>query len=497
MERIRNILAAMTKAEVRYLRTFLAAFVGKGEDNKALALIEMLINYPDTSPEDACETLYGIPSTAAFKMLVSRLEDRMLECLQLDTSLSKNETLKMVPNDYIRVRLHLRFSQALILFNRGMIAESGEMFQQLARDASQVGLYDLKLSALRYYHITTLRGQWTDDMVREQQEANDQFQAVYEVQSFHATITNMQRLVGIGVDTQNMVKEHLIQQLPRLEQLVQKTHAPLASYLFLQLRRMLAQYNDDLPGEDAILEEMLLLIEYSKLLQQTKRILTVRYDKAVLLLRLYRFEECLALGVPLLQEFKPDKQGTVRTLLAYAAYYLGYWQDALTHVQEMSNRILGLSDFLRASIAWQTGNFKLAKQHLRDCTPLLGDKSGWNTGLRTFEILLLIDSGEQDLATARVESLRKHIERYSSEPRETLINRYLRALERNAYNFSRPSKDMTSLLEQILATRWYAYSHEPVRFEAWAMSRTGTISYAEAFRLITPPQYLPSHDSPK
>lgn len=490
MERVRKFLASMSKAEVRYLRTFLQAFVGKGEDNKALALVDMLLAYPDTSPEDASETLYGSPTSGAFKMMVSRLEDRILESLQLEANLSKNEGLKQTPIGLERVKLYRRLTQGILLQSRGLATEAGEIFGQIAREANQFGLYDIKLEALHYFHAIAMRGQWTDAHIADQRATFQQHQAVHEAQLLHNSLQHIQHLSSSKAA--HLQEKYLASELPRLGLLVETAKAPAASYLYLQLLRIQAHLNDDLAQEATIIGQLQTLVAETPILQLSHRTHSLAYNKGLLFLRMYHFETSIEQLQPLLQQVKIDKQNAIYLALSYATLYLNRWQDTFRFSGAIVGKFAPIATYLMAVTYWKLGDFRSAKRCLSTCDTLLEDKEGWNIGLRTFEIILLIDSGEQDLASAKTESLRKHIERYNNiEKRELFISKYLRALDKNAFAFSAPSKEMLQLQAQIADTRWFAFSHEVVRFDVWVSARSQSISYEAAFRQATQPVPLP------
>jgi len=124
---------------------------------------------------------------------------------------------------------------------------------------------------------------------------------------------------------------------------------------------------------------------------------------------------------------------------------------------------------------------------LLSCDVLYEEKEGFHAGLRTFEILLLLEEGELDVASSKIESQRKHFERHRPDVREICVNRYLRALERNAFDVRHPTPDMHTLQQQIVATTWYALSHEAIRMEAWIDAKTKGIPYWDAFVVLFPP----------
>jgi hypothetical protein len=122
--------------------------------------------------------------------------------------------------------------------------------------------------------------------------------------------------------------------------------------------------------------------------------------------------------------------------------------------------------YLRANWLYMEGKPQRAWQKLQEIQDLNHDKMGWHTGIRIFEIMLLIEIDEVDMASLKLEAMRKHLFRYNADERSKHIFRFLTAMERSSYDFHN-IKNVEELMQAIANTRWTIFGHEVTRFETW------------------------------
>lgn len=94
-------------------------------------------------------------------------------------------------------------------------------------------------------------------------------------------------------------------------------------------------------------------------------------------------------------------------------------------------------------------------------------ESNLNFSARILQIMILIEKGSVDLATARIESLRKQIARYDASDRVKAIAKVLAAIERGSFMFGTMAKEKEYLRTLRVEHPWDAFSFEFVRFEDW------------------------------
>ena len=142
--------------------------------------------------------------------------------------------------------------------------------------------------------------------------------------------------------------------------------------------------------------------------------------------------------------FRPTDIVTLKVSLqkAWLSLYVGEWHQIPSLCQELNyfqgrqEAQVGLEIVTLIHIAYLflSGQTHLAICKLQSLSLLRKDKRGWNTRLRIWEILLLLHDQKWDVATARIETLRKHMAKYppcSQGMKEVLV--YLCQLEKDSF----------------------------------------------------------------
>ena len=127
----------------------------------------------------------------------------------------------------------------------------------------------------------------------------------------------------------------------------------------------------------------------------------------------------------------------------------------------------GLFTYLKACVRYLEGDYSAAWGHLQEVNELNFDKEGWISGIRIFEIMILVDRDQPDLAAQKLENLRKHLRRYPTDARFEVIYKLLVHQERAGFTFDGFTGE-ESMLEQLATTfPWKHVGHEVIRFDAW------------------------------
>jgi tetratricopeptide (TPR) repeat protein len=127
----------------------------------------------------------------------------------------------------------------------------------------------------------------------------------------------------------------------------------------------------------------------------------------------------------------------------------------------------GYFNYLCSCIAYFDGDYQSAWRHLQESQDANLGKETWLTAIRLFEVMLLIDKDQGDLASQKMENLRKHLARYNTPQRMRSIYKLLAAQERQAFSFgliANEEQELRRLREELL---WDSVGQEIVRFEDW------------------------------
>lgn len=391
----------------RYLNNF-----KKNHKSKGVQLIEYLEKNPSLSTQALAQQLYGTPNSKAFFMLRQRVIERMLLIMQLNIS--------AVDSD-MQAQLSQQLLQAQLLEQRGLRNMAKAIYQKCLALAETIALPELKLSALRRLQQLASDASYSQSMMICQESDK-------AIQNYRTQIQVTQALTQLRGEWFDGVLKAAPSSLPEVQAypghewlppLLHANHALRNSQLVLA-KKFLSESEQTLSRAQAPLPHeasaYLLLIKARLLLQQGnysaalfRRILE-RNDQSALRPHLY-FLGKLALyfeGKPLgLANSSPE--GTIAPL---GAFYP-----------------------LLQSLSLFVSDRQPQAAHLFHQLPSALFSRTYQALLRFYEIMLLIDTQKQDIASYRLESLRKHI---ANHPCMALMDRYyvcFKELEKASFDF--------------------------------------------------------------
>ena len=479
MDRIKNILQTLSKTEKRYVKSYLEAFHGKG-DNKALQLIKLIENNPAITQEALATKLYGKPKTKAILMLKSRLLDRILDVLTLSINLDGNAAFKEDPPALEQIHLFKAYTHAMLMRRRGLDNIAEELLQKALKQAETLSLPEGKLLSMIYLRNLSTSAQdvrWTYKKALNtaiQQYEND--------------------IIGVGFSDEFRVLHSekssgdpekiafLREATSELELRLQKEYSVRTHYYYLSMMVATHELTHNLEAGREGLRELLDLVNTQPGLDAPSRKGVPYLRLAGLELRMGQFEAGYEAGALALSILNPHRNNYLSASVYYlfACIYTDRLDKAFetfTALEEtISRKQLTQSGtiikYLESCTFFIKNDFAAANQCLFDIESLLADKQGWNVGMRIYEILITLEMGHYDLAASRIENLRKHLGRHEVNERESRIFRFLYLLDKHSYDFAAPHPEMQQILEDLSAkVEWSAISHEVIRFDTWARSK--------------------------
>lgn len=479
MERVKKIYHTLSKSEQRYLRTYLEAFHSKGE-NKALLLLDAIEKNPEITQSEVAEALYGDTASKAFIMMKARLLERMLDVMTLGFSLQNNPDFRDDQPTLDTLEAHKKYIHATMLRKRGLDDLATELLKKMLKEAEELSLPELKLLAL-----VNLRNMSSDPQEVEQElspQIQQAFEA-YEKDIAGATYFDVHRVKYANRSADDAVEIQFLEKAVKdLCQRNETASSPRSLYYMLNLEVVWHQLTHHFEASRDALDRLIALITSSKALNVKSRKSIPFLRKASVELRVQNFEEAYQAAVQAKAIIDPRRLNYLSASIAmmYAAIYtnrLGELRNLLKSInQQLSekqrNQSGDIIHYLEACAWFMENKLFEAMRSMMTADKLLSDKKGWNVGMRIFEIMLLIDMAKLDLATARIETLRKHISRHESNPREDLIYRFLNSLERQAYDFRKLTPEMEHILQALSCeVAWLSLGHEVVRFDTWVRSK--------------------------
>lgn len=474
MDRIRKVFQSLSKTELRYLKSYLAAFHNKGK-NKALEMIEVLEGQPDISQSEMSEALYGNTKSKAFIMLKGRLLEKMLETLSLSINFQNNPAFLEDSPAFEAIELQKNLMYATLLRRRGIEDLAREILLKCVKKAEDLNLPESKLQAL--VHLRNFSVSPEDVSSHYKQEISEAM-AQFETDILSVGIFDEYRVkTRHAFNTQEKI-DFLKENIQELEKQLAKCYSVRSNYYYLMLRVYLHELENNYAQGKESLEKLIQLVDTHDGLKSKNRLGSPYIQLAGVEMIGYNFVAAREAADQALAIFHPQKHNFLSAALykLFASIYTGQLLDAETLLgqlswfreQERMQFAVGITEYLHSCMAHMQGGYKLAYQRLGEISALFTDKEGWNTGLRIYEIMLLLDMDIPDLASAKIETLRKHVSKYEVRKRTEVIFKFLYLLEKQSFDFQSLTPEMDELLDQLTNEEpWLAVDPEVVRFDTW------------------------------
>jgi hypothetical protein len=150
-------------------------------------------------------------------------------------------------------------------------------------------------------------------------------------------------------------------------------------------------------------------------------------------------------------------------------------------------------EYLCAYISFTRKEYQICLTRLNRLSLLMNDVEGWNVGIRILEVQCLFELKEDQLASTRVEAMRKHVVKYADiSSRNQCIFKILRKVAWFRGNFEAIlSGEVEENLEQMLDSPWSPKTPELVPFEKWLETKASHLNIVLAKSLKSKPDSKP------
>ena len=478
MDRIKQVYQSLSKSEIRYLKSYLTAFHNKGK-NKSLELIKVLDKNPNISQDEISEKLYGDPKSKAFIMLKRRLLEKMLETLSLSINFRNNPTFTSDPIASGVLELMKDMSYGIILKRRGLETLAKEILEKCVKNAKRLNVPEYKVISYMHLQNMLISEKRLEEYRLEIKNGLKEFeldvQAGCIMDEWRVMITNRTSKDSRSSDLLN-------RKLPELESQFGSCYSPRAYYSYLSLKTKLLIYKNNYTKNKELFDEMIKTLDTHIGLQTRSRKGGLYAQIARFEMLFGQFEKARKAAENGMEAFYPQTKNFLSALVyrIFACIYLGNFDEIhllLSQIDDWIRRTpeidhVKIIKYLQSCLAYVEGDVKSAKHFLEETKELFSDKGGWNMGLRIYEIFILIDQKLFDVASSKIETLRKHIARYDTDERTVLIYKYLYLLDKNSFLFDVETDSQINILHK-LHTRdpWRPMSHEVVKFEVWLKAK--------------------------
>jgi tetratricopeptide (TPR) repeat protein len=484
MDRIKSLYTTLNKSEIKALKTYLSAFHSKGE-NKPLELLRLIEKRPEITQDVAAKKLYGDPRSKAFIMMKSRLFEKMTEFLSLSVNPgAASRRNKDMPYFQDLTEYRKNMLAAVVLRERRLRNLSREAMDKSLKIAKKCSNPELEIDVLlriRGGHASTEKV--FEELTLAIRDAMERQERDISAVGIHNKFLRMHNLRS-SMDNKKI--EFLERNLPPLEDSLRQKYSPRADY-HLQLLKV---FYYSLTGEyekcKAAADASIAVLDRFPGIRNRMRVADPYFQLGLLELKFHRYDAAIEAMEKAVEYQVPHSRGMLMILLIqlYPLILKGELEEAAAQcdrIDEMLKKpfntsvdaLKGLFFYLKSCVRYRQRNYQEAWATLQEAHELNFDKEGWLSGIRVFEIMILLDRGNGDLASQKLENLRKHLSRYSTDPRLDTIYKLLNHQERMGFLFSHFKGEEDLLRDLAEVHRWKHNGHEVIRFDDWYKEKRG------------------------
>ncbi|GAB4403525.1 MAG: hypothetical protein OHK0039_02820 [Bacteroidia bacterium] len=475
MDKLKQVFLSLSRTEIRYLKNYLSAFHNKGT-NKALEFVELMEAHPEMPYSEIAERLYGDPRSKAFLMLKNRLTEKVLETLSLSINFYNNPAFTEDPAAFASIDLHKQMIYANLLRRRGLEELAREAYEKVVEQATLYAVPEFRLQAL--LTLRNLSHSFEEQQGRLKVEIDAALEA-YRTDIIGSGINEgFQALSRGNASITPELRTVLNDAIEELSARLAMHYSLRAHYYLLNLRLVQLKDRNDIPASREVLQELIHLVADNVSLQSKNRRGTPHYQLAILEIKCFNFKTARQAAAEAMKQFPERKTNYLNAAVVFIFACIFQGDLATAHdvleklawfrEQQFRKRYVEIVSYLASCISFLEGSLRQAYDLLGEMSDLNSDKSGWNQFLRIHELIILMDMGHMDLASSRIEAMRKHIQRYKPEPRIAQIHRYLVLLEKHSFQFHAADPEMNALLDELSRDdTWSAMGSEVIRFDVW------------------------------
>jgi tetratricopeptide (TPR) repeat protein len=456
-------------------------------ENKIEKLFDTLIGNPEKKYTDKELSNILESNAGALRVLKSRLFEKIEEALVLnkhfENPLVFNHREQMVFTLKKKVLLIKSLFRTL---NQGRIEAINFLIAETIKLAEENEVYDVLIETLIIQkHVVGMRTGFPEferihnkiisfeNCLRAIQNANDAYYKLILNQEFVNSLTRAE------------FKQHICNSIKQLETDFKITKSQEVNYYLHIFRIVLYDHEKDFLKAIENFKKLLAILKKSKVIYSKDRIGFALSNLGQLNILTGNYKEALSFIKRALDFHLPNSMSYLVTKEQrfYAHFYAKNHNEALKCLEEMLQHSTIDSGeyrkskfiYFKACVLFSINQFKGSLQLLKKSLEVEKDKTGWNIALRILMTMIFIDLHKVGEASTAISTLRKHIERTNKikevKPRDILILKLLRELEKDGFKRNEKNKTAVKLLAELSdkdkPTAWNYFTPELIPFHEW------------------------------
>lgn len=491
VEQLRKILKTCTNEEMLYVRNLALSGDKEKEPTKLSKLLELSIDY-EVTPDIVYKILYPRKNAQAFKKLIQRLENLVLNAISQQDFIQRYPNIDFKNREILLIRKEYLINE--LLWMRGVNILTLKKLDSMISKLIKLQQYEFLLQVLKrkrtFYSFHRSRSEYEalNKEIKYYRNCNSYLSVARELfETFNSNLYLKYYLSGDNLYLSKIVN--------KLERFYVFTKSVQMHHYLTSIRTTYLINLGELNRASLYLDEHISILKDSKWNYSYAYHMNALMNLALVHFRMFN----LVIGRKFLNEsstlIHSHTNLFIYELMLSQSYFYDWNESRLNSMisQMKSNydsypipanwRIQEV--VLRSSQQFVLKNYKEAISVLNGYKFKEEDREGWHFYFKLLKIMCLIELEKFDLATASIESFRKQLERGNKPTvrmaRWVLIKRLLLSLSRNSFRFKTTVSKNKEVLLQLSGSdmkyRWLIMSPEMIPFQEWIVQKSKGESY--------------------
>lgn len=473
---INNYFRELTETEKAIIIKFLKSNTSKSENSKTILTFNKLVNGEDLSS-------LNDPSINKLK---SRIFEKSLDALMLERNLfTSNEDL----HDQVTFKLKKQLIQCRLLYKKqtaSKIRVVKYMLNKIISEAKANEIYSVLIEALiQQKYILGIR--LGPEKFKEIEDETIFFEECFKAHQratdcyFHLILND----VSVKSIKESDIENHIKHSIEQIEKDYTYTNSQSVNYYLHIMRFALLEKQKKYKEALVICNKLLLLMKTNKSIRRKDRMGFIYNHLGYFNIHLGHYELAASFNKKAVTYFIKNSVHMSMSYMQgfYSYFYSGNYSRASHYVSQLISQPKSNAGQFRSSIyiyfkaclLFAQGQYKEAQVLLREPLEIEKDKTRWNISLRILNIMIFVELNKKNEAIRANEALRKFLERTRKidelKPRDLLISKLLKEMEKSNFVFDEENSLATQLLSQLSdknsEVAWEHYTSELIPFHEW------------------------------
>lgn len=484
-----SLIQGLSSLEIRLIEEHLNKTQALFEKDNYMAMEIKLFKYIVANKQEIITDDIIISQTGTKRTtdLKNNLFSKVLEALTQDKYITNTELFNQIDIANFTLRKKLLISKISIRTSNSNKTETIHvLLNEIIEEAKKYELYDILVDALntKKYFIGFRRGMAEFDKLNaEIKLASDCYWALINANDLYfKLILNNEFIKAL---TKSEADEFITTAIKQLEVDYKSTKSEHVNYYLHIMRFALFERQKNYTAAIEQCNKLIPILKKHESISRQERMGLVYNNLSLFKTFLEQYADA-AKDAKLAQKYYPDNSLN-HAVSKEHEFYLHFYNEDYEAANKCLNALLSHSQidtgefrrskyiYYRACVYFAEKSFKEALSLLNQSFEIEKDKTRWNISLRILNIMIFIEMDKIDEAVTSLEALRKYMERTGKtdevRPRDVLIVKLLRELEKNNFEPQADNKAASKMLQQLSEkdsdTSWEYFSSELLPFHEW------------------------------